>query len=226
MGRRVFRLVEYIIDCICSIIYGKNDTCIICGELESEEYLCPKCRNNIRIMNLKHEIEKDGIKFQCYSLGAYSFTLKKLILLLKYDKEFLAARLIAKYLSEFIKDNIIDKIDMITFIPSSRESLKKRGFNQCEVICKFVSNDCNVPYKSLMYKEINGRDQIGLDTIKRWQNVKDSFKMKKSVDINGKRILLIDDVITTGATAFYGAKCLKNSGALEVYILTVAKSRV
>ena len=226
MGRRLFRVVEYIIDCICSIIYGKGDTCIICGEPESEEYLCLKCRNDIRIMNLKCEIEKEGIKFQCYSLGAYSFSLKRLILLLKYEKEFLAARLIAKYLSEFIKENIINEIDIITFIPSSRESLKKRGFNQCEVICKFVSNDCNIPYKSLMYKEFDGRDQIGLDMIKRWENVKDSFKTKKSIDISGKRVLLIDDVITTGATAFYGAKCLKDSGALEVYILTVAKSRV
>ena len=77
-----------------------------------------------------------------------------------------------------------------------------------------------------MRKKSEGRDQIGLDTNKRWENVKDSFMMINKEEVFNRKILLIDDVVTSGATSFYGAKCLKDGGASEVYILTVAKSRV
>ncbi|MEG0936369.1 MAG: ComF family protein, partial [Clostridia bacterium] len=117
-------------------------------------------------------------------------------------------------------------IDVITYIPSSEESFHSRGFNQCEVICKYISKECNIPNESLMYKTSDNIDQIGLDSNKRWDNVRDSFELKMHKNIKNKRVLLIDDVITSGATAFYGAKCLKENGAGEVYILTVAKSRV
>ena len=180
----------------------------------------------IKILNLQYDMESQGIKFPCCSLGVYSFNLKKLILLLKYEKEFVAGEILASYLSTFIETNMKGKIDVITFIPSSKTALKIRGFNQCEILCQYVSERCGIPYMPLMDKKSEGRDQIGLDTSKRWENVKDSFKLKPMVNIENKRILLIDDVVTSGATSFYGAKCLKDGGAGEVYILTVAKSGV
>lgn len=226
MGSGLFQEIEYILQGIYSIIYGKEDTCILCGEPEDVDYMCTSCRKQVNLINFKYSIGIDNIEFPCYSLGVYSYQIKKLILLLKYEKEFLAGRILASYLSEFIEENLKGMVDMITFIPSSRESFKRRGFNQCELMCKYISKQCNIPYKGLMYKSDEGRDQIGLDTTKRWENVKDCFKMKKNKNIVNKRILLIDDVITSGATSFYGAKCLKYGGAKEVYILTVAKSGV
>lgn len=226
MGRGLFQKIDYLINSVCSIVYGKDDVCVVCGELEDGEYICSRCKADIKLLNLKTTIEKDGIDFLCYSLGIYSYSLKKLILLLKYENEFIAGKILANYLTMYIEENLKDHIDLITFIPSSKETLRSRGFNQCEVICKYISKQSSIPYEALMYKISNSRDQIGLDNNKRWSNVKNSFEMKWHKNINNKRVLLIDDVITSGATSFYGAKCLKENGAGEVYILTVAKSRV
>ncbi len=78
----------------------------------------------------------------------------------------------------------------------------------------------------MIYKASDSADQIGLDNIKRWENIKGSFIVKNKKEIEGKRVLIIDDVITSGATAFYAAKAIKEIKANEVFILTVAKSRV
>ncbi len=226
MGRGFFQEIGYWLNSIYSIVYGRDDICIVCGEPEDGEYICSRCKENIKILNLKTTIEKDGMEFPCHSLGIYSYSFKKLILLLKYEKEFIAGKILADYLGGFIEENLKNEIDLITFIPSSKESFRSRGFNQCEVICKYISKGYHIPYESLMYKTSNSRDQIGLDNNKRWDNVKNSFELKNHKSIKNKRVLLIDDVITSGATSFYGAKCLKENGAGEVYILTVAKSRV
>ncbi len=78
----------------------------------------------------------------------------------------------------------------------------------------------------MLYKASDSADQIGLDNIKRWESIKDSFIVKNKKEIEGKRVLIIDDVITSGATAFYAAKAIKEIKANKVFILTVAKSRV
>ena len=144
----------------------------------------------------------------------------------KYNKNFLAGEILSNYMSDFILERLIDKIDIMTFIPSSKASLKSRGFNQCEVLCKYISKKCGIPYKNFLYKVSNSLDQIGLDNMERWDNIKGSFMIKNKKEIEGKRILIIDDVITSGATAFYAAKAIKEVNAEEVFILTVAKSRV
>ncbi len=226
MGARLFQKVKYIFQSIVSVIYSKGEVCLICDNPEENEYICKDCREKMNILNLRYEVEQHGIKFPCYSLGVYSFNLKKLILMLKYEKEFVAGKILASYLSAYIKEDLMEKIDLITFVPSSKEAYKTRGFNQCKVLCQYISEECGIPYSELMKKKSESRDQIGLDNSKRWKNVKDSFRLINEESAYNKRILLIDDVVTSGATSFYGAKCLKDGGAGEVYILTVAKSRV
>lgn len=226
MGTGLFQKIGYIFQSIGAIIYNKGDICLLCEAPEDKELICYACKSQIKILNLKYDVEQHGIKFPCCSLGIYSFNLKKLVLMLKYEKEFMAGKILASYLSTYIEDDLEGNIDLITFIPSSKESYKKRGFNQCEVLCRYVSERCDIPYRSLMKKRSEGIDQIGLDTNKRWENVKDSFMLINKEEVVNRRILLIDDVVTSGATSFYGAKCLKDGGAGEVYILTVAKSRV
>ncbi len=226
MGRGSFEIIKQIVDNILSTIYGIDDKCIICDEYEDKDYICEKCKKSINIINIESLITYQDEEFISYSLGFYGYELKKLILKLKYNKSFLAGKILAGYMSDFILENLKDKVDILTFIPSSKSALKSRGFNQCEVLCKYISKNCKIPYKELLYKASDSADQIGLDNIKRWENIKDSFIVKNKKEIEGKRVLIIDDVITSGATAFYAAKAIKEIKANEVFILTAAKSRV
>lgn len=226
MGRGSFEIIKQIVDSVLSTIYGIEEKCIICEEYEENDYICAKCKKSINIINIESSIIHEDEEFKSYSLGFYGYELKKLILKLKYNKSFLAGKILSSYMSDFILENLKDKVDILTFIPSSKSALKSRGFNQCEVLCKYISKSCKIPYKELLYKASDSADQIGLDNIKRWENIKDSFIVKNKKYIEGKRILIIDDVITSGATAFYAAKAIKEINADEVFILTVAKSRV
>jgi competence protein ComFC len=226
LGRRSFEIIKNIVDIILSTIYGIEDKCIICGEYEEQNYLCEECKRNINIINIESSLIHEDEEFKSYSLGFYGYGLKKLILKFKYDKNFLSGEILANHMSDFILKYLNEKIDILTFIPSSKNSLKNRGFNQCEVLCKHISKKCIIPYKELLYKASDNVDQIGLNNIKRWENIKGTFVAKNKKEIEGKCVLIIDDVITSGATAFYAAKAIKKENAREVFILTVAKSRV
>jgi competence protein ComFC len=225
MGRRIFKYLKYIFHCIIYTIYSGAEKCIVCG-VECEEYLCYWCKNDLKPLYLDSILKENNEEYKCYSLGFYGHSIKKLILLLKYERDFLAGEVISKYLSEFINSKFKKDIDVITFVPCTSKTLKHRGFNQCEIISDNIGATINVPSLSLLSKIKETKDQIGLNHEERWNNIKDSFVCKDSSFIQGKKVLLIDDVLTTGATAFYCASALKNNGAKEVYILTVAKSRV
>lgn len=224
MGRRIFKYLKYILHCIIYTIYSGSEKCIVCG-VACEDFLCYWCKNDFKPLYLDYVLKENNEEYKCYSLGFYGHSIKKLILLLKYEKNFYAAEVMAKYLSEFI-DKLKEDIDVITFVPCTDKTLKNRGFNQCEVICHNISELINIPSLALLKKTKETKDQIGLNHEERWNNIKDSFICKNSDYIQHKKVLLVDDVITTGATAFYCASALKNNGAKEVYILTVAKSRV
>lgn len=226
MGSRIFKALKYVLNCIIDIIFCGMENCILCNSTSSESLLCTNCRQLVKINYSDYYLKDGKEEFKCYSLGFYSYSIKKLILALKYERNFYAAKIMGEYVTEFIKNKLEEDIDEITFVPSSKEAISTRGFNQCEVICNQVSSEINIPCTALLKKVKTTKDQIGLSTAERWNNIKDSFTCINLEYIKNKNILLIDDVVTTGATAFYCASVLKKFGAKEVYVLTVAKSRV
>ncbi len=149
----------------------------------------------------------------------------ELILNLKYKSDFKSGEVIANLMYKRLKQINISA-DIITFVPSSKKSYKKRGYNQSEYLARLISKNINIPVAYCLKKDINSKDQIGLNGIERWLNVRDSFKVYNKDYIKNKKIILIDDVLTTGATSFYCANELKKNGAKEIFILTAAKSHV
>lgn len=225
MVSRSFKAIKNIYESLLSTIYSEGNSCITCHGY-SEEYLCAKCSKDIKILGIKTLVEYKGEGYAGYSLGYYSYTIKKLILALKFQKDFTAGKILAGYMSDFIEENLKGKFDLITYIPSSKESLKKRGFNQCLYISNIISERCKTPCEDILKRSHSVKDQIGLDDIKRWENIRGVFSVKEESSIKNKRVLIIDDVITTGATVFFAAKAIKECGSKEVFILTAAKSRV
>ena len=106
----------------------------------------------------------------------------------------------------------------------TKKAIKKRGYNQSESLARIVSKSFGCPVVNCIEKIKNSSDQIGLDGNARWENLSYCFKLIDSKKISEKNILLIDDVITTGATAYYCAKEILNYGANAIIVLTAAKS--
>jgi len=170
-------------------------------------------------------IALNDMGFDCYSAAYYSGAVVELIIKLKYKNSFRSGDVMAEYMYRTIEANKLE-FDIITYVPMIKKDLKKRGYNQSEYLARTLKNYVDRPVKSCLSKVKSTKDQIGLDKRDRWNNIEGSFKIIDKNIVKNKNILLVDDVVTTGATAFYSALELKNSGAGKIIILTGARSRV
>ena len=112
--------------------------------------------------------------------------------------------------------------DLCTFVPSSKDALKKRGYNQAELLAKEFCKLTNIECKELLLKTKETKIQHDLVSVERSGNLAGAIEVKFDVDLENKRILLIDDIKTTGSTLNECAKMLLIGGAAEVFCLTVA----
>jgi ComF family protein len=113
-------------------------------------------------------------------------------------------------------------------IPLSSSKLRKRGYNQAEILAKELSKKLNLSVKNLLERTRETKTQVGLTNLQRKLNVKDAFILNSSFITNHSslknvNIFLVDDVATTGSTLLEAAKVLKRGGAAKVFGLTLAR---
>mgnify|MGYP000341350924 CR=1 FL=1 len=200
---------------ILDIIYPAEEKCIIC---KSDGFigLCPCCKKSIN----RAIFENNNLSY-----GFYGGILKKLILEFKYESNYTAGYLLSNFLLEIIEENNI-KADVICYVPMTKKAEKKRGFNQCKVIAKNISNATGIPVRKCIKKIRNTKEQKTLNKEERIENLSGAFKVNNVDNIKNRNVILIDDVITTGATISECQNILKKSGAKKIIVLTIAKSNI
>ncbi len=117
------------------------------------------------------------------------------------------------------------EINYVTAVPMRPEALSARGFNQAEWLARELSRSLHVPYAQLLQKCLDTPSQKGLTAEQRRVNLLGAFDIKTRIPLAGSRILLVDDVVTTGSTTNECAKMLKLAGADAVYVLALALTR-
>lgn len=117
----------------------------------------------------------------------------------------------------------LQQADALTFIPSSRRKLFNRGFNVTEIIARKLAKRVGIPLIQHAICKISGNDQRGLSADQRHRNLRNSLQPGKQ-DLHGKHIVIIEDVMTTGATANAAASALKQQGASIVGIWALART--
>lgn len=212
MGFKVNVFIRCIYKGLLEIIYPKSPNCIICREIE-EEGLCSKCKNSIAFCR------DDEL-----CIGYYKGVLKELILRFKYHKDFQAGEILVELIEPKLKN--ISKDFYLTFIPAGKNSLKERGFNQCEYIAKELAFRNDLKVVDTLIKCKDTKIQKTLKRAERLKNMKGAFSAKDAKLIKGRKFILIDDVITTGATLQEGVRVLKENGAKEIKLLTLSKSHI
>jgi competence protein ComFC len=167
----------------------------------------------------------------CFSALTYNKTVQKLIFNFKY-KPYLTD--LKTVLSDLFYESIIQNEQfqqqikkgewILVPIPLSSSKLRKRGYNQAEILAKELSKKLNIPVQNLLVRTRETKTQVGLTNLQRKLNVKDAFKFidQKSSIIN-QNVLLVDDVATTGSTLLEASKVLKRAGAGKVFGLTLAR---
>ena len=226
MGERIIKYIKNIFYCLAHLIYSGDEQCVICGGYSEEsEALCTICRKKLRRCTQSFYIEHDGEKYLTRSVFYYSNIVKELIIRLKYKSDFICGEILAKYMVELVKMDEL-QFDLISYVPMTKKALRDRGYNQSEYLANYLSRCLNIPVVCNLIKTEDTKDQIGLNGEERWANMKKCFEIVKSDFIKNKNILLIDEVITTGATAFHCAQILKEKGINNICVLTIAKSNV
>jgi ComF family protein len=119
---------------------------------------------------------------------------------------------------------IDERYDVIVPVPLHWRRRWNRGFNQAELLAREVSRHRRIPLLNALRRSKATANQAGLTSAGRRRNIAGAFQSRAGVDLHGKRVLLIDDVFTTGATAGACARALKKAGAGTVCLLTLARA--
>ena len=215
MGKEIIKIIKIALEALLYIIYPYDNKCIICG-VEGFLGICSKCKSEIKRVHQQEEI---------MAYGYYGGVLKKLILNLKYHKSFIAGKVLADLLCQIIIEKKLS-IDCICYVPISKDSLKKRGFNQCSVLAKNISSILDIPVIDCLVKVKETKEQKLLGKEERMKNILDAFEIKNKEKLFKKNILLIDDVYTTGATINECKKNIEKCNINKIYLLTIAKSNI
>lgn len=174
----------------------------------NEEY-CDTCKNFFVSVDVAR------------SVFDYTDDVRFLIRKFKFDGAKHLATPFAKYMLPIMLKNF-PRADAMIFVPMTKKAYKKRGYNQTELLAKELFVQTNLPILDVVVKKRETKNQVKLKRAERLKNLQDAFSVTDKTAIAGKRILIIDDVLTTGATAETIAKLLKEKGAAMVYLITVA----
>jgi ComF family protein len=157
-----------------------------------------------------------------YTFGSYEETLRELIHLFKYT----GVRPLAKPLGALLARAIPreHRFDLVIPMPLHWKKRWSRGYNQSELLAREIARRWGVPVAQVIRRVKPTLPQAGLSNSKRRLNVRGAFRLRKGKNLHGLRVLLIDDVLTTGATASACAAVLKRAGASRVAIATVART--
>lgn len=174
---------------------------------------CWECRNRRR-----------DFRF-CRSFGIYAGPLKRAVRVFKYAGREALARPLAGFLASVVRRPELKGIDLLVPVPLHFIRKHARGYNQAELLARALSADIGVPVADVLCRRRWTRPQAGLHREARRRNVAGVFAVRSSgaERLRGGRVLLIDDVCTTGATLEACARALRAAGARRVDALTLAR---
>ncbi len=203
-------------DCLSNIRWIEPPLCTLCGvpflSREIENHPCGACLTRGKYFTMARAV------------GYYEGPLREAIHRWKYEEKSYLTLFFGEKLAEgFCRYWDPQSFDLIIPVPLHSKRLRERGFNQALLLVKELSRRTRIPYsKRLLQKRILTPPQVNLSGGEREKGVRGSFHIQRDEEIEGKSILLVDDVYTTGATVNECSKVLLKAGAERVDVLTIA----
>ena len=233
-----FRLAAWLSELIAPV----ESRCLNCGrEVFDGLGFCPECKKEVNFNNVKTckrcGVGLDGAEDYCgycafekvyfdraFSVLEYDGAVRAAILRFKFDGCGNFARIFAKYLAFAVQHQGVE-FDVVTYAPMTNKAKRKRGYNQAQLLANYFCDILGCEEKSAnaieKIKETEPQEKLGKE--ERKSNLVGAYRCV--ADVKGKRVLVIDDIKTTGATLNECAKVLKRAGAVNVVGLTVASRR-
>lgn len=192
-----------------------QNQCPICSRGSGD--VCDRCFDEF-----ERKEEKLRLKYIDNTIAFFSYEgiLKNLMMRFKFNSEYAWGKIFGDIMLREFKRlgyNTID-FDIVTFIPSDPKRFFKRGFNQAKVMAKYFSKASGIPMKTLLYRNKIEKESHKITGIER-KNLRHSFGSYESRVKGAKKILIIDDIITTGQTVSEAAKRIKLIDDIEVWAI-------
>jgi ComF family protein len=213
--------VPFCEECLGSFAAPRAKSCEVCGQaiasMAPTEEGAPVCR----------VCQQKTYAFErARSYGIYDGRLVRAILLLKWERMDPLGKWFAERLAEMItKEGERMAGDVVVPVPLHRDRERERGYNQAGLISKPLARKLGLPHKAMLLMRTRPRpNKQVLSLEERWESVRGAFATRPGSQVDKKRVLLVDDVMTTGATLDACARALLESGAKSVLGLTVARA--
>ena len=195
--------------CMAKVERITGPMCRICGKPEPEAGLCQDCAE-----------QRPSFRSQ-RSWSAYSHPARDAILRLKYGRDLALGQSLGHELVQVFRSTGW-LVDLVVPVPLGKARLRERGYNQAEQIARPLAMELQLPLRPHdLIRVLDTRPQVGLSRRERTDNIRGAF-LASAPGVSRKRVLLVDDVATTGSTLSACAAALLAAGASEVYGITVA----
>ncbi len=225
MLNRFNQLLDFFLPRLCVSCFSRLDY--------NENYICNNCFGEINkpdLIRLQHEYNRKFADDKIISGFTSAFVLEKdkalqhLIHSLKYNENFRIGIYLGKIVAQLCREIIMEwNADYIIPVPLHHLKKAERGYNQSFYIAKGIGSTLNIKLShSKIKRKRYTSTQTALSLVERRDNIKDAFELKNTRSVHGKKIILVDDVITTGATISECGKILLTEGAAKVFALSVA----
>ncbi len=204
--------------------------CLACqNKLSNPEEHCPICAKPSMLGQVHPNCASSNIALKAIMVAAdyEQESVRNLIWHLKYNY----VKSIAQVLALILTDHLV-KRDLLNYfanavvipVPLHKKRLKLRGFNQADLIAENFSKLTGLEYKPILKRARNTKSQVDLEREQRFKNVEDAFSAIATPSLGERKIILIDDVATTGATLNECAKVLRNQEPSEIWGLVAARN--
>ncbi len=190
-------------ECSLACLVLKKPACVLCNALSDNGAVCSNCRRKTKLAGSTIAYRYDGV-------------IKELIYAMKYE----GRRSVIRYFSALLPSSVWPPGAIVCFVPSDGASRRQRGYDQAELLAKHYARLNGMECVGLLMRSKHSR-QVGRSRQDRFTNVTNNFLAKGP--IANVAVILVDDVVTTGATISECAKVLKNAGANSVWALAIAK---
>ena len=233
------------IGAIASLLYPP--VCTICGaNVRASEYLCDQCETKTARV-IAPFCQKCSEPFEGAITGTFTCAncahrtiyfdtavaayrsrgiVRQIIHTFKYGRQIYLRHLVARWLYAALDDERLSnrRFDIIIPVPLHPTRQRERGFNQASLLAELLSAEISIQSKSALERIRYTPTQTALDRAERMENLHKAFRLRKNADVRRLRVLLIDDVLTTGSTLSECARVLKRAGAISVHAATAARA--
>lgn len=206
-----------LLDRILDLVFPPK--CVFCGTIleTSAEKICPDCAKQLPRWS-NERVKKSEFLPQIAAALYYEDSVRESVHRYKFAGRSHYASAYGALLAMAVSAQLTESFDTLSYVPLSRKRLRQRGYDQARLLAEELGKHFGMEVETLLVKLRDVPAQSSMKTsAERRANISGCYALAEGVDVTGKRILLVDDVLTTGATLSEAARILRMSGAAAVY---------